>query len=33
MAGIVQSALTPDSIVETADRLILDGEADARDWS
>lgn len=38
MAGSTQTPLTPapltpDSIVDTAERLIVNAEADARDWS
>ncbi|MFP6742514.1 MAG: TetR/AcrR family transcriptional regulator [Alphaproteobacteria bacterium] len=33
MAGSTQSPLTPDTIVDTAERLIVNAEADAREWS
>ena len=33
MAGTIQPFLTPDAIVDTAERLIVDAEADARDCS
>ena len=33
MASTTQSPLTPDTIVDTAERLIDNAETDARDWS
>ena len=33
MAGTVQSTLTPEAIVDTAERLIIDADANAADWS
>lgn len=33
MAGTAQSTLTPEAIVDTAERLIIDADANAADWS